>query len=146
MKVKARIEIPAGSLYKYEFKKGKLVLDRPLSVKVPTNYGYVINTLAEDADPLDIFVISNQPIQPGALVEVELVSGYYGTDGGVEDHKLIGRLANEEPQTPWVTADFEIYEYLTTYKAGYQVLDNMFTRARFKELLDDSRKRFKSVK
>src|SRR2546427_7052947 len=52
------IEIPFGSSVKYELDKtsGLIKLDRVLysAVYYPANYGFIPQTLAKDADPLDV--------------------------------------------------------------------------------------------
>jgi inorganic pyrophosphatase len=119
MVVEAVIEMPTGSIYKYEFDKitNLLRLDRPLRIEVPFNYGFVPNTMSSDGDPLDVFVISSRPILPGVLLSFDLVGAFKCLDNGQEDDKLVGRLVGDE--CPY---DIEsIKEYLTSYKAGFQV-------------------------
>jgi len=66
------VEIPRGSRNKYEIDKerGVLVLDRVLysSVHYPTDYGFVVGTLAEDGDALDALVVVDEPTFPGCHV------------------------------------------------------------------------------
>jgi inorganic pyrophosphatase len=66
------VEIPRGSRNKYEIDKerGVLTLDRVLfsSVHYPTDYGFVIDTLAEDGDALDALVVVDEPTFPGCHV------------------------------------------------------------------------------
>ena len=66
------VEIPRGSRNKYEMDKlrGVLVLDRVLysSVHYPTDYGYVVGTLAEDGDALDALVVVDEPTFPGCHI------------------------------------------------------------------------------
>jgi inorganic pyrophosphatase len=63
--VMALIEIPRGSRNKYEFDEatGRFYLDRVLysSVHYPTDYGYIVETLAGDGDPLDVLVLVQEP-------------------------------------------------------------------------------------
>lgn len=58
--VLAVIEIPKGSRNKYEYDPlhGRIKYDRMLfsSVHYPSDYGFIIETLAEDGDPLDVMV------------------------------------------------------------------------------------------
>src|SRR5258708_2199113 len=70
--VEAVIEIPRGSHNKYEFDQatGVIRLDRVLysSVHYPADYGFVLDTCAEDGDPLDILVLVEEPTFPGCHV------------------------------------------------------------------------------
>ncbi len=72
--VNAIIEIPMNSSVKYEFDKEKclVAVDRFLytSMSYPFNYGFIPGTLEEDGDPVDILVISREPVFPGSLIEV----------------------------------------------------------------------------
>ncbi|MEB3765115.1 MAG: inorganic diphosphatase [Desulfurococcales archaeon] len=72
--VNAIIEIPMNSSVKYEFDKEKclVTVDRFLytSMSYPFNYGFIPGTLEEDGDPVDILVISREPVFPGSLIEV----------------------------------------------------------------------------
>jgi inorganic pyrophosphatase len=65
------IEIPRGSRSKYEFdeKAGRLRMKRVLSLSVvyPTDYGYVVETLAGDGDPLDVLLLAYEPAVPGSV-------------------------------------------------------------------------------
>ena len=67
--VEALIEIPRGSRNKYEVDKatGVIRLDRVLysSVHYPADYGYILDTHADDGDPLDILVLVEEPTFPG---------------------------------------------------------------------------------
>jgi inorganic pyrophosphatase len=63
------VEIPQGSSIKYELDKesGVVMVDRFLFTAMfyPFNYGFVPGTLTDDGDPVDILVLSSQPIAPG---------------------------------------------------------------------------------
>lgn len=66
------VEIPKDSSIKYELDKesGVVFVDRFLhtSMKFPTNYGFVPNTLADDGDPLDVMVLSEYAVAPGTVI------------------------------------------------------------------------------
>jgi inorganic pyrophosphatase len=125
-KIKAVIEMPMESIYKYEVDKysGALRLDRPISEAVPYNYGFVPHTICKDGDPLDVFVLSRCHIPSLTEVEINIVGVLKCTDGGVSDDKLIGTLVGEE--CLWtdieVTRAIEkIGYYLSVYKEGFVI-------------------------
>ncbi len=67
------IEVPlGGEPIKYEIDKpsGAMFVDRFLytSMHYPCNYGFVPATLSEDGDPVDVMVVGNRPLVPGAVV------------------------------------------------------------------------------
>lgn len=66
------IEIPQGSSVKYELDKelGVILVDRfnYTAMSYPFNYGFIPATKAEDADPIDVLVLSIQPVLPGTVI------------------------------------------------------------------------------
>lgn len=88
------IEIPAnGGALKYEFDKdaGLLAVDRfmPTAMHYPCNYGFVPHTLADDGDPVDVLVITPEPIIPGCLIRVRAIGMLKMTDESGEDAKVL---------------------------------------------------------
>jgi len=90
---KAFIEIPEGSAVKYEVDEetGELTVDRFMftSFVYPTNYGYIKNTMGEDKDPLDVLVLTIQPISPGAIIKIKPIGLLEMEDEGGIDTKII---------------------------------------------------------
>lgn len=92
------IEIPAGSITKYEINDdGFIFVDRYQSMPVvyPANYGSLPSTLGGDGDPLDALVFSREPIVPGAFIKVRPVGFLKMIDGGEEDEKIIAVPASD---------------------------------------------------
>lgn len=120
--IEAIIEMPKGSYLKYEFNKEEniLFLDRVLGQPIPYNYGFIPNTLSEDGDPLDIFVITEEPIYPLTKVRAEIIAGIKCMDGGVSDDKLIAILHSESYEYPSI-AIHSLIRYLETYKFNFSV-------------------------
>lgn len=87
------IEIPQGSDIKYEYKEDveAVVADRFLftSTVYPTNYGFVLGTLAKDGDPLDVLVIASKPIQTGMLIKCRPIGKAVMADEEGSDNKII---------------------------------------------------------
>lgn len=117
MKSRAVIEMPAGTNEKIEIKDGRQIIDRILKVKVPVNYGFIPNTLAEDGDALDVMVISADPIPPGSEVDIQILGVCRCLDQGIPDDKLVAT-------SPWGLLDIttlkKIENYLRTYKEGFE--------------------------
>ena len=95
----AFIECPMRSKIKYELDKtmGILHVSRMLhsSVHYPSNYGFVPQTYCRDHDPLDILVLSQEPVVPGCVVEARPVGMLRMTDQGLEDLKIIAVHIND---------------------------------------------------
>ncbi|CAE7266705.1 ppa2 [Symbiodinium necroappetens] len=96
---RAVIEIPKGSVNKYELdkKSGMLKLDRTLhsAVYYPANYGFIPQTLAEDDDPLDVLVFASTPIEPMCLCSARPVGVMEMVDEGAPDHKIVAVLIGD---------------------------------------------------
>jgi inorganic pyrophosphatase len=97
--VNAVIEIPQGSRAKYEIDKasGMLKLDRIIysSFYYPCNYGFIPQTYGDDKDPLDILVITSQPVQALCLMEAKVMGVMQMVDSGDADDKIIAVAAND---------------------------------------------------
>ncbi len=121
MNLTAIVEIPAGSLFKYELNKetGLLKLDRPLNQFVPCNYGYFPETLSPDGDPADVFVLTDEPIYPLTEVTVKIVGVLKCIDNGVEDDKILADLVGDYKACHGAS---RIEKYLESYKLGFKVI------------------------
>jgi len=87
------VEIPQGSLVKYELDKdsGFIVADRfhYTAMPYPFNYGFIPNTLAEDGDPVDVMVVSSQPLAVGIVISVRVIGMLEMEDEAGVDTKII---------------------------------------------------------
>jgi inorganic pyrophosphatase len=87
------VEIPRGSRNKYEYDPQQRVirLDRRLfsATVYPADYGFVPDTLAEDGDPLDALVLTEDPTFPGCWVTARPVGLLWMTDEKGPDAKVI---------------------------------------------------------
>ncbi|MEB3859743.1 MAG: inorganic diphosphatase [Desulfurococcales archaeon] len=92
--VNVLVEIPMNSSVKYEFDKELCIVkvDRFLytSMTYPFNYGFIPGTLEEDGDPVDVLVISREPVFPGSLIEVKPIALLEMEDEEGPDSKVIG--------------------------------------------------------
>lgn len=91
--VDVMVEIPKGSRNKYEYDQTshRFRLDRVLfaSVHYPTDYGFVIDTLATDGDPVDALVVVNEPTFPGCVVSSRPIGVLAMRDEKGPDDKLL---------------------------------------------------------
>ena len=89
----ALVEIPKGSRNKYEYdpELGRMVLDRTLwtSVVYPADYGYLMDTLGRDGDPVDAVILVASPTFPGCVIPVEPIGVFEMTDEKGEDDKVL---------------------------------------------------------
>ncbi|MDX6535013.1 MAG: inorganic pyrophosphatase [Gaiellales bacterium] len=91
--IHAFVEIPKGSRNKYEYDAslGRLVLDRTLwtSVVYPADYGFIMDTIGRDGDPLDAVVLVAEPTFPGCVIPVEPLGVFEMSDEKGEDDKVL---------------------------------------------------------
>ncbi|RVU85831.1 inorganic diphosphatase [Leucothrix sargassi] len=98
------IEIPANaSPVKYEVDKdsGALMVDRFMTAPMfyPANYGFVPHTLADDGDPIDVLVVTPEPLVHGCVIPARPVGVLNMSDEGGGDVKIVavpaGKLSTE---------------------------------------------------
>jgi inorganic pyrophosphatase len=129
------IEITRGCRNKYEYCKEKnaIIYDRMLysSVQYPSDYGFILDTLAQDGDPLDALVLIWEPTFPGCLVDVKPVGMLNMSDDKGVDQKILCVPINDPlwnhinhlDQVPPHLLK-EIHHFFSTYKA----LENKTTK------------------
>ena len=88
------IEVPMGSdPVKYEFDKesGSIMVDRFVQTAMfyPCNYGFIPCTLSKDGDPVDVLVVANYPIIPGATIKVRPIGVLMMEDESGMDEKVL---------------------------------------------------------
>jgi inorganic pyrophosphatase len=87
------VEIPRGSRAKYEMdqKTGRIRLDRVLfsSVHYPADYGFVMDTVGGDGDPLDALIVVEEPTFPGCVVSARPIGTLLMRDEHGDDEKIL---------------------------------------------------------
>ena len=87
------IEIPQGSLIKYELDKdsGFMFVDRFAftTMGYPANYGFIPNTISGDGDPVDVLVLSSYPVQSGVVIPASPIAVLEMEDEAGIDAKVI---------------------------------------------------------
>lgn len=127
MKEEIVIEIPKNSNVKYEIENGKIKVDRILygSMIYPENYGYFENTLDYDGDPLDIILISNNPLLPTSIVSARIIGAIKMIDDGETDTKIIG-VIDKDPRLEHIESINNVPPHmLKIYKDFFQNYKNL---------------------
>ena len=97
--MKMLVEIPKGSINKYEYnpETKRMELDRVLSSSVcyPEEYGFIPETLDYDGDPLDVICLTVHPVHFPCDVPIRIIGVLKMIDGGEEDHKILAVNAVE---------------------------------------------------
>jgi inorganic pyrophosphatase len=113
--VNAVIEIPLGSVNKYEYDKKLHVfrLDRTLHspVHYPGDYGFIPSTLGDDGDPLDVLVLVPAASFPGCVIEVRPIGALEMLDQGIRDEKILA-VAQSDPRYRDLKNYSELYPHV----------------------------------
>ena len=156
----AIVEIPKNCNQKYELDKetGLLKLDRVLytATHYPANYGFIPKTYADDGDPLDVLILSNEAIYPLTEVECVPIGVMKMTDSNSLDEKIIA-VCKQDPfmnvysdiaALPNHISD-EIIHFFKVYKeleGKKTVVDRMYGREEaekvIKKSIDSYREKF----
>lgn len=110
-----QVEIPAGSRIKYEIDaQGLLFVDRflPGAESYPANYGGLPGTVAGDGDPLDVLLVTREPLPAGVRIAVRPIGLLRMRDAGQADEKLIAVPATS------VDADYAQWQDLADLPPG----------------------------
>lgn len=138
--MKVIVEMPMGTTNKWEMKNGQMVIDRVIKLPVPVNYGFIPGTLADDGDPLDVFVISDREYAPGDQTQVDVLGIFECTDQGISDDKVLAKLRGINlSQSEILSHMCRIGHYLLNYKTGFEVKD-------YKPIDESALKKYKSSK
>lgn len=102
------IEISKGSNIKYEVdsETGALFVDRILSTSMsyPCNYGFIPKTKEDDGDPVDVFVLANDPVVLTSIIRCRAVGVLLTEDQDGQDCKIIAvPVAKVDPNFSDVT-------------------------------------------
>jgi inorganic pyrophosphatase len=135
--VMALVEIPKGSRNKYEYDKERQMVrfDRMLfsAVHYPSDYGFILDTLGQDGDPLDALILVSEPTFPGCLIEVKPIGLFKMWDEKGRDEKILcvpisdphwNTLSDLEDVTPHLLIEiqhfFAVYKDLEQKKVGIE--------------------------
>ena len=88
------IEIPANHApikYEIDHDTDCLMVDRFMATPMfyPANYGFIPHTLADDGDPMDIIVVGQTPVVPGAIIRARPIGCLMMTDEAGGDEKVL---------------------------------------------------------
>jgi len=157
----AVIEVISGSRDKYEYKQEweAFVLDRviPSSVIFPVEYGFIPQTWSDDDDPLDIMVLSYEPLEVGCIVKVRVIGALIIEDEHGDDPKILSVLVNDarfdgynDIQDVHQHRLKEIQEFYETYKRlephKWVKFKDWKNVKNAKEIVDYSINQFKNMK
>jgi inorganic pyrophosphatase len=130
----AVIEIPKGSKNKYELDKhtGLLRLDRVLysAVHYPADYGFIPQTFCDDGDPLDVLVLSQEPVYPLTLVEARAVGAMRMRDDKGIDDKIVAVSVSDPSFADYTDSSqlpAHLFREMKRFFEDYKALEHKFS-------------------
>jgi inorganic pyrophosphatase len=156
----ALVEVPTGSRNKYEMDHGlgRIRLDRTLftATQYPADYGYLLGTVAEDGEPLDVLVMVEEPTFPGCEIEVRPIAMFAMHDEDGPDQKILCMPANDPRNSDIQELDdvstharsaishfFEVYKTLEPGKDT--TVDGWRSRAEAERVIAEARQRSRTA-
>lgn len=137
MTIQVFIECEAGSDQKNVFDEKTLELKESFTVSrsYPYPYGFIQRTKSGDGDCLDCFIITDQPLKVGTMVEAEVVGimEQHETRNGVtiEDHNILAGLPDTSTEiTPDIRQTLtEFVSHVWDHRIGKKVTVGRFANA-----------------
>jgi len=156
MTVVVMVEVPKGSRNKYEYDKEKrtVTFNRMLfsAVHYPSDYGFILDTLARDGDALDALVLLWEPTFSGCIIEAKPVGLFKMWDEKGPDEKILcvpvsdpnwNYIENLSDVPPHLLKEIEhfftIYKQLEEKKTGVEGWEN---REAAIKVIKESRQRY----
>lgn len=96
--IRVFIQVEAGSRERnlYDEKTLEYKGTRRALLPYPYPYGFVIGTSAADDDSIDCYVITEDSLQNGIIVECEPIGLLEMEEDGEEDHKILAAIPGQE--------------------------------------------------
>jgi inorganic pyrophosphatase len=93
------IQNEAGSFVKHSHDEKTLVLlgEQRVSRAYPFPYGFILDTTGEDGDNVDCFVLTQEKLRTGQIVECEPIALMEQIEDGEIDHNILAVLRGENP-------------------------------------------------
>jgi inorganic pyrophosphatase len=98
MTIKVCVQVDAGSCEKHRYNektleyKGTSRVSRPY----PYPYGFILGTSGADGDNVDCYLITNEHLQAGTIVECEPIALLEQDEDGEVDHKVLAAMPDQE--------------------------------------------------
>lgn len=156
--VEVMVEIAKGSRNKYEYDPERKIIrfDRMLfsAVHYPSDYGFILDTLAEDGDALDALVLVWEPTFPGCVIVARPVGLFRMKDEKGPDEKILCVPIHDPMWNEIETLDDvpphllkEIENFFAIYKElekKYTAVEGWDDREAALRAIDESRERLRN--
>lgn len=139
------VEIAKGSQIKYELDKetGLLVADRLTPIRYPASYGFINCTLADDNDPLDVFLLGNDVPVPGTVLNLKVDGMIEFIDNGEKDHKILAKFEQDYVRMSQIG---DVVEFLQDYKPQIETkVGDLLDREKALEYIQYCRRKYEET-
>jgi inorganic pyrophosphatase len=137
--IHAVIETPKGCAAKYNFDPGsglfKLKKILPEGMAFPFHFGFIPSTIAEDGDPVDVFVLMDEPSWPGCVIECKMlgtIEAEQKEDGKTVRNDRIIAAALESGRYKEIKSIFALDKYLVNEIINFLISYTQFENKDFK--------------
>jgi inorganic pyrophosphatase len=124
-RMKVFIQNEAGSFVKRSHDEKTLILlgEQRVSRAYPFPYGFVMDTTAEDGDNVDCFVLTQEKLRTGQIVECEPIGLMEQIEDGEIDHNILAALGgkNLDLNTEVKEALIEFVSHVFDHVPGKQI-------------------------
>lgn len=87
--VVTEIQRNSRNKYEYDARMGVFKLNRVLYTYYPADYGFILRTLDNDGDPLDVVLLINEPTFTGCVTVARPVANIRMIDDKAQDDKIV---------------------------------------------------------
>jgi hypothetical protein len=96
-RVRVVVEVTAGSNLRHTYDEHTLELRsvREVASRYPYPYGFVMDTVSEDGDAVDCFILTARPLAAGIPTEAEVIGLVEQFENGEVDHKILAGLPGD---------------------------------------------------
>jgi len=142
------VEIPKGSKKRYQYnpRRKRFEVEFKFSIPMPTEYGWIPETVGEDDEYLDAMVLARHPTRPGYVCQARPIGTLKRKD---LDHKIICvMLGDEKYRDVQDISDLDsiILKKIINFFEPYYEIDGWLGQAETLEFIKESHKRHLSAK
>jgi inorganic pyrophosphatase len=145
--IKVFIEQTTEKNLKYIYDKNNgIFLKNKFPLTYPYPYGYIMDTLSNDGDNLDCYIITNKKLKVGSVVSCKSVGIVEWFEDNTSDHKILAVIANESYHINHLVKERIIYfanHFFDSSPEKQYLLGRFRGKAKAEELIKKSKDAFK---
>jgi len=144
MNIDVIIEVDRNSDKRAILKNGAIIGYREMLAPYPYPYGYILNTMGDDKEELDCFVITEKILPPGTVVKCQTIAAFEFKENDEKEYKILAALDQTEP-TDSTLVYATLVDFLKTIFKKYPDIHVSFGDLVTKEKTDRIIRRYKTL-